>query len=131
MTILNSHPFVQGSMNRGLQILLSKYEHLDFDVSQRNGCKGKLLGSMTPSEALEYENISIITNQEVYFTRQESGGRDSVRTEDDIGGRSNDIPYLLLRNRHSIYSLLPSTTPIKLSGLCSVSVLCPSVFGKT
>ena len=67
-------------MNRGLQILLSKYEHLDFDVSQRNGCKGKLLGSMTPNEALEYENIRIITNQEVYFTRQDSGDRDSVRS---------------------------------------------------
>ena len=115
-------------MNRGLQILLSKYEHLDFDVSQRNGCKGKLLGSMTPNEALEQENIRIITNQEVHFTRKDSGDRDSVRTEDN---RSNDIPYLLLRNQHSIYSLLPSTTPIKLSGLCSVSVLCPSVFGKT
>lgn len=55
-------------MNRGLQILLSKYGHLNFDVYQRNGCKERFLDSMMPNEALKYGDNDFFTNQEVSTT---------------------------------------------------------------
>lgn len=55
-------------MNRGLQILLSKYGHLNFDVYQRNGCKERFLDSMMPNEALKYGDKDFFTNQEVSTT---------------------------------------------------------------
>ena len=66
-------------MNQGLQILLSKYEHLNFDVYRHNGCTERLQGSMTPNEALEKENMRSFADQEVYFTAR---NQTLARTED-------------------------------------------------